>query len=169
MPLLRRQVLVAQTTGQPIYVALPATDHPRADTIRDLAVDLLAVPDCTAGMSATMRGAIAQMPPCAAFMVLLGDLVAITGDDLLKVIMARQQNPDYLIWRGATIDGKPGHPIIFDASLRQAFATLSGDQGGEPVVKAHVSATFLVPLPDQRARLDLDTPEDWANWRKSAL
>ena len=166
-PLLRVLAERAQATGHPVFVALPALDHPRADVIRDLVVHPLAVPEAAEGMSGTMRGAVAQLPDAPAFMLLLGDLVAIRTEDMAAVIKARGEQPDHLIWRGATVDGKPGHPIIFDASLRTAFQTLTGDSGGEPIVRPLADRTCLVPLPDNRARLDLDTPEDWENWRNS--
>lgn len=169
IPLLRRQVLVAKATGQPVFVALPTLDHPRAAVIGDLDVQLLAVPDWADGMSASLRGAVAQLPICAAFMVLLADLVAITSGDLAAVLTARDNHPDKLIWRGATSDGKPGHPIVFASQLRPEFAGLTGDTGGEPIAKANRDLTCLVPLPDQRARLDLDTPEAWDAWRKTTL
>ena len=168
MPLLRRQVIMAQATGHPTYVALPAPDHPRRALIAGLDASVIAVPDAAQGLSATMRDAVAGLPDCAAFMILLADLVAITTDDLLTVFAARARQPDDLIWRGATNDGKPGHPIIFDAGLRPDFAHLSGDTGGADIVAAHQARTCLVPLPDNRARLDLDTPEDWDAWRRGA-
>ncbi|MBQ2263298.1 MAG: nucleotidyltransferase family protein [Loktanella sp.] len=167
MPLLRRQVMMAQTSGQPVFAALPGPDHPRAAVISDLDVTLLTVPEAAEGLSATMRAAVAQLPACPAFMILLADLVAITGDDLGTMLQARDHAPDHLIWRGATEDGKPGHPIIFDASLRPGFADLTGDHGGAVIIRAHQAQTCLVPLPGQRARLDLDTPEDWENWRST--
>ncbi|ARU00795.1 nucleotidyltransferase family protein [Yoonia vestfoldensis] len=168
-PLLRRQVLMAQDTGHPVYVALPAADHPRAATIRDLAATILIVPEAAQGMGVTMRDAVAQLPPSKAFMILLGDLVALCTADLLSVFAARQMQPDHLVWRGATAEGKPGHPVIFDASLRPQFADLAGDSGADRIVRAHQGQTCLVPLPGQRARLDLDTPEQWDAWRRTAL
>lgn len=169
MPLLRRQALMAQATGHPVFVVLPATDHPRAAVIRDLDATPLIVPDAAQGMGVTMRGAVAQLPACAAFMVLLGDLVALTTADLQVVFAARHLHPGAVIWRGATADGKPGHPVIFDARLRPDFAQLAGDAGAESIVQAQKAATCLVPLPDQRARFDLDTPEQWEAWRRTAL
>ena len=169
IPLLRRQVLMAQATGHPVCVALPAADHPRAATIRDLDATLLVAQNAAQGMSASMRDAVAQLPDCAAFMILLGDLVALTTADLQQVLTARQLHPDNLIWRGATADGKPGHPVIFDAQLRGQFADLTGDGGAETIVQDHQGQTCMVPLPDQRARLDLDTPEQWDAWRRTAL
>ena len=164
-PLLRRQVLTAQATGHPLYVALPAFDHPRAAVINDLDVTLLAVPEAPEGQSATLRGAVAQLPVCEAFMILLGDLVELTTADLRAVLSAMATQPGHLVWRGATQDGKPGHPVLFNASLRGDFAKINGDSGGAGIIKAQASATYLVPLPGQHARCDLDTPEDWDAWR----
>ena len=166
-PLLRRQAKMALATKAPVFVALGDQSRARASVIGELPVTVLYVPEAVEGLSATMRGAVAQMPKVAAFMVILGDLVALETSDLQAVIAARKTNPDYLIWRGATQDGKPGHPIIFDASLRAEFALLSGDQGGDAIIKPRVAQTYLVKLPGQRARFDLDTPQAWDAWRKT--
>lgn len=168
-PLIRRQVKQALETGHPVFVALPTQNHPRATVLDGLDITQLIVPEAAEGMSGTMRGAIAQLPDVVAFMVLLGDLVTLETTDLLSVFDARLQNPDAMIWRGATSVGKPGHPIIFDKRLKDEFALLAGDEGGESIVKRHKDKTELVYLPDERARFDLDTPEDWVIWRKSLL
>ena len=70
-----------------------------------------------------------------------------------------------LLWRGATEDGKPGHPIVFDAALRPEFAELAGDGGGEVLVARHRDRQVLVRFADDIARRDLDTPEEWAAFR----
>ncbi|WP_296426389.1 nucleotidyltransferase family protein [Yoonia sp.] len=167
IPLLRLQAQRALATGHPVFVAVPAADHPRTAVIADLDVTPIIVPEAAEGMSGTMRCAIARLPACPAFMIVLADLVAIETDDLLTVLHARIAHPDHLIWRGATGDGKPGHPIIFDNSLRPEFAALHGDAGGETIVRQRRGQTHLTRLPENRARLDLDTPEDWAAWRGS--
>ncbi len=165
-PLLRKQARIALATGHPVFVALPDKAHPRQQAIAGLNVTALAVPEAAEGMSGTMRGAVAQLPDAPAFMMILGDLVGLETGDLMAVFAARDTHPDHLIWRGATTAGKPGHPVIFDGSLRPKFAELRGDGGGEALVNPLRQRTHLTPLPDNRARLDLDTPEDWAAWRK---
>ncbi|MFA8440761.1 NTP transferase domain-containing protein [Yoonia sp.] len=167
VPLLRKQVQTALATGQPVFVALPPAAHDRQAAIADLDVTVLRVPEAAEGMSGTMRGAVAQLPIAPAFMLTLADLVALETADLKAVFAARTAHPQYVVWRGATVDGKPGHPIVFDASLRPAFAGLKGDGGGESLVKPLWDQTYLVPLPGNRARLDLDTPADWAAWRNA--
>ena len=51
------------------------------------------------------------------------------------------------------------------AALFDQLKHLRGDDGGRAVVRAAADRMQLVPLPGQRARRDLDTPEDWAAWR----
>ncbi|MEM9787246.1 MAG: nucleotidyltransferase family protein [Pseudomonadota bacterium] len=166
-PLIRLQAKRALRTGHPVYVALAPGLDARADALADLDVTILSTPEATEGMSGTMRSAVAQLPDAPAFMMFLGDLVALETEDLMRIMRARKDQPDYLIWRGATTTGKPGHPIIFDASLRPEFAKLQGDGGGETLVNPLRNQTYLLRFDDDRARLDLDTPEDWANWRGS--
>lgn len=167
MPLLQLQVQRALATGQPVFVALARADHPRMDAIADTQITPIITPEAADGMSCTMRGAVKALPSAPAFMMVLGDLVALETANLQDVLDARATHPNHLIWRGATADGAPGHPIIFDHSLRPKFANLTGDSGGDSIVKPLKNQTHLVPFSDGRARLDLDTPEDWAAWRKS--
>jgi molybdenum cofactor cytidylyltransferase len=164
-PLLTRITKAARFVSARVFVALPAAEHPRLSLISGLDVTPLILPEAAEGMSGTLRGGIAALPVSARFMVLLSDLPGLTAPDLAAVLTAPESAPDALIWRGATVDGRPGHPILFDAKLRPRFAELSGDGGGESIVNSYKDKTCLIALPDDRARLDLDTPEDWAAWR----
>ncbi|MBS1302894.1 nucleotidyltransferase family protein [Loktanella sp. SALINAS62] len=163
-PLLRRVAARACPVGT-VFVALHPDASARASVLDGLPVTPLMIADAAEGLSSTMRGAVAALPVCPAFMLVLADLPDLTTADLAAVMAARDTDPDALIWRGATPDGKPGHPILFDASLRQRFADLSGDTGGDSIVKPLRDRTHLVRFTDGRARLDLDTPEAWDAWR----
>ncbi len=166
VPLLRRLALAALELGEPVFVAIPALPHPRAKALEGLGMTLLAIPEAEEGMSGTLRGAVARLPQSEGFLLVLGDLAVIGTVEMRAVMAARADAPDKLIWRGATETGEPGHPILFDASLVPRFAELSGDGGGEGLVKPLKAQTCLVPLPGRVARHDLDTPEDWDAFRK---
>lgn len=169
VPLIQRQAKRALATEHPVYVALPNASHPRQAALAKLQVTCLIVPEAAEGMSGTMRGAVKQLRPDGAFMMLLGDLVAINTADMQAIFRAHADNPSNLIWRGATQDGKPGHPIIFDGSLRSEFNKLQGDGGGETIVQPLWEQTHLTKLASNHARLDLDTPEDWNRWRQQSF
>ena len=169
IPLLERQAARARaaTTG-PVLVALPPRPHPRYDAVAGLGVTCLSVAEAAEGMNASLRTAVAALPPGAACaMVLLADLPDIDTADLITVGAAVDPTTSVRVWRGATQDGRPGHPIVFHADLFPAFAGLSGDGGGKEVVALAGEHVRLVPLPDDRARRDLDTPADWAAWRET--
>lgn len=165
-PLLARQASRAARVADTVLVALPPRPHPRYAALDGLNVAALSVPDSAEGMGGTLRGAAARLPdPCSGLLVLLADLPEITADDLQTVLDARKAAPDALIWRGATQDGKPGHPILFDRTVFADFAALKGDEGGQSLIRRHKDRVHLVPLPGAHARRDLDTPEDWDTWR----
>lgn len=168
VPLVCRQAQIALKTGHPVFVALGPQMRQRRNVLKDMDVAVITAPEATEGLSGTLRGAVAKLPQCEAFMIMLGDLVALTTEDLQSILNARGAYPTCRVWRGATEDGKPGHPILIDQSLRSAFASLQGDHGGESVLRPLHDKTQLVRLKDQHARFDLDTPEDWAAWRASS-
>lgn len=165
MTLMRRSALTAMDAGE-VFVALPPRPHDRYTALDGLDLHRIEVVDAAEGMNASLRRALAHIPSDApAVMVLLADLPEITAQDLTAVLSAVIDHPDHLIWRGATASGKPGHPVVFDQSLFSELNTLSGDEGAQSVVRAHLDKVFLLPLPGEHALLDLDTPEDWARWR----
>jgi CTP:molybdopterin cytidylyltransferase MocA len=165
--LLRRQVdMACAVTDGPVIVALPTRPHPRHAVLDGTRATRLEIPDADEGMNASLRRAIAAVPDTAtAAMLLLADLPDLTEEDLRIVLQAHEMDTEALIVRGATEDGKPGHPVIFSAALFDLFATLRGDSGGREVVAAAGERIRLVPLAGNRARRDLDTPEDWEQWR----
>lgn len=165
VPLLRRQVDMGLATGAPVFVAVAPDMATRQASFADLPATPIVVPEAAEGMSGTLRAAVRHLPAERDLMILLGDLVALKTADLLAVMAARDTYPDYLVWRGATEDGKPGHPVLFARSLRPSFEHLKGDHGADTIMRSMRDRIKLVPLPDQHARLDLDTPEDWAAWR----
>ena len=168
MPLLHRTVRRAQATGAAIIVALPAFPHPRYGALEGLDVKRVAVPDAEEGMNASLRSGLSTVSKDAdAVMVLLADMPEITTEDILTVLGAVDSDTNTLIWRATTDAGAAGHPIVFHKSLLPALIALEGDHGGNAVVKAHAQSTVYIALPDQHARTDLDTPEEWAAWRET--
>ncbi|MEX0320298.1 MAG: NTP transferase domain-containing protein [Ruegeria sp.] len=165
IPLLRRAAGIARQVG-PVFVALPPQPHPRYSALSGLDVGIVEVPDAAEGMNASLRRAIAALPEqTPAAMILLADLPDLTVEDLQTTLYAVSKFPACKIWRGATEDGKPGHPVIFHRSLFPELIALTGDNGAHSVTRRHPENVHLVPLPGQRARLDLDTPADWQDWR----
>lgn len=167
--LLRQQANNAlEATSGPVLIALPPAPHPRYDTLQECDVQLVPVPDAAEGMSASLRRGLNALPKdTPAVMVVLADLPDLTAEDMRKVCAGVRLEGSTLIWRGATQTGAPGHPIVFHYSLFDTLKKMRGDTGGAQVVARNHDRMVLIPLPDNHARRDLDTPEDWEEWRAS--
>ncbi|WP_339767071.1 nucleotidyltransferase family protein [uncultured Pseudosulfitobacter sp.] len=165
-PLIRRQCRIARQVCGQVLVALPPAPHDRYTAISGLDVTPVPVADAAEGMGASLRTSFAALPEQAdAALLLLGDLPDLTADDLKTVLQSVDLKSETLIWRGTTADGRAGHPIVFAKSLFAQFANLTGDNGGQSIVQSVGDRVARIALTGNRARNDLDTPEDWANWR----
>jgi len=162
--LLRRTAVLALTAHPSVMITLRDPDTARHQVVQDLALQIVTIPDATSGLSASLRGAAAQA--VGRLMILPADMPDLTAQDLTLMIQASNAAPDALM-RATAEDGTLGHPVIFPADLRAAFATLSGDQGARPILQAHAARLHTIALPGHHALTDLDTPEAWAAWTQS--
>ncbi len=167
VPLLRHLAFEALQTGEPVFVALPRMDHPRSLLLEGLNIVILACPNSDRGMATSLREAVAQLPDCDRFLVLAADLPELTTQDMAAVISAPSPESNALIWRATTATGKPGHPVLFDNSIRSEFLELDGDEGGKSIIATHGETTEFESIPENRALCDLDTIDDWNAWRKA--
>jgi CTP:molybdopterin cytidylyltransferase MocA len=161
-PLLARQARLALGTGHPVLVTLRPGDA-RARVLPK-GPEHCDVPDAAEGLAASLRSGVAwaQRHRFTALMVLLADLPEITLDDLHAVEAHFEKDPGQ-ICRATDDSGKPGHPVIFPATVFDQLQGLTGDEGAKPIMARH--SPRLCRLPGLRATTDLDTPEAWAAWR----
>lgn len=163
VPLIRDRVLAAVAAGLAPHVVLPDLAHPRARALAGLPHHPLILTGSAEGMGGSLRDGVAALPPCPGFLVMPADMPELTAGDLARMAAARADGALILI---ATDDrGALGHPARFDAALRPDFAKLRGDRGARDIVGANRDRIKTVPLPGRHATCDLDTPEEWADWR----
>ncbi len=165
-PLLRRQTEAAIASGCPVMVALPLSS-PRQAALDGLAVTVITVRDAAEGLGATLRTATlfaARHAPDRPMMVLLPDVPGVGPFDIKSVVARFEAEGGDTIVRATDETGRPGTPLIVPERLLAKFTELQGDDGGKgALVGQHV---VTVPLSGDRATFDLDTPEDWAEWRR---
>ncbi len=115
-----------------------------------------------AGMAASIVTGIAGL--AGPVLVVLADMPDVTAADMHLLLSLSRQAPSAIL-RAAGAEGTPGHPVLFPDDLLPELATLTGDRGARDVLARHAARVHLVPLAGERALVDLDTPEDWADWR----
>ena len=161
-PLLR---LVARRAVQvaPVRVVLAQGQDDRRRALEGLDLEIVETAP-GGGMGDSLATGVAGLK--SAVMILLPDMPDISAHDLARLSALWQAGAGPIL-RGADLDGTPGHPVILPSKLLPKLAALTGDRGAAPVLAAHAKDVAHLPLGPQ-ALLDLDTPEDWAAWRKGA-
>ena len=166
LPLLARQVRVAEATGCPVLVTLRLRDTARHAALATVgAPERIELTDADEGIAESLRAGAAWAGKRGAMglMVFLADLPELETADLLHMRARFRHDPAKPL-RATDSNGQAGHPVIFPARLFGAMAQLSGDRGARAIL-ADEDVVWL-SLPGRRATLDLDTPEAWAEWRQ---
>ncbi|HMN46579.1 MAG TPA: nucleotidyltransferase family protein [Povalibacter sp.] len=111
------------------------------------------------GMASSIRFGVSSLPAATeAVLVLLGDQVAVTADDLKRLVAAWKEQDGVIA--AATYDQHVGVPAIFPRVCFGELAGLRGDQGARQILERNSYRVMRVPMPN--AAIDLDTPEDLA-------
>ncbi|MEO3414801.1 nucleotidyltransferase family protein [Roseovarius sp. CAU 1744] len=167
-PLLARQIGIALQTPATVLVTLPPDARDRTaivEGIVDDRLEALIVDDAEEGLAASLRAAVRfaakQEHDPEALMILLADMPEIEAADLHRLMQAFDGKT---VVRATDADGRVGHPVIIPPRLFPDLDGLSGDQGARRALDGEHIIT--VPLAGHRATTDLDTPEDWAAWRR---
>ncbi|HSG55542.1 MAG TPA: nucleotidyltransferase family protein [Paracoccaceae bacterium] len=166
-PLLARAIGQACATGAQVFVALPGPDHPRTALRLGSCAQAVYVADAAEGMAASIRAGVAALPAqIDAVMILPADMPEVTGDDLQTVMDGFVAGHGKAIAQACSDDGRPGHPVIFPRRCFAALTRLSGDRGAKSLLAGDSLPVRQIPLPAAHALTDLDTPQDWADWRR---
>ena len=164
IPLLRRTVERALATGCNVCVTLPANNSARWDAVDGLDITSVAIEDAELGMSRSIVTGVAELAARSdGILILPADMPEIDTQDMRTLTDHFTKTGGTQIVRATTDDGTPGHPVVFPPATFPALMELSGDEGARSVVKSAKEIQF-VPLPDQHAITDLDTPEAWNEW-----
>ena len=166
VPLLTDRARTCLEAGaERVIVVLPADAPGRRAALRDMDVACVTAPQAHLGMAASIRAGVRALPGgCTAVLMVLADMPELTSADLAAVLAAHDPACPR-ICRAEAADGTPGHPVLFPARLFAALTRLAGDRGAQPLIAGEAGRIKPVPLPGRRALTDLDTPEDWAEWR----
>lgn len=161
VPQLARITRAALDAGLVVRVALRPDRPARMAAVADMGAQLVMVADADSGMAASIRAGAAGVG--GALMILPADMPDLGAPEIAALAAAQRAWPRAIL-RGATADGRAGHPVVIPADLVPALAGLTGDAGARALIAAHPERLRLVALPGEAALTDLDTPEDWAAW-----
>jgi molybdenum cofactor cytidylyltransferase len=116
-------------------------------------------PEHAKGMATSIRAGVTSVPSnCRGVLIALADQVAVTPDDLRRLIECWNDQPHRIAaaWYGDVA----GVPAIFPAALFGELAKLQGDRGARELLRRLVGQVVTVAMPS--AVVDVDTQADLA-------
>lgn len=139
----------------------------RANTREAPRLRILNNPDYERGQLTSLLAALQRIDETAVSgaLVTLIDVPLISAETVRALIAAHREH-------GASIvrpvsNGRHGHPVIFPRALFDELRRADPAQGAKAVVHAHKADIFEVPVGDEGAFIDIDTPEDYDRWVES--
>ncbi|MBU6285704.1 MAG: nucleotidyltransferase family protein [Betaproteobacteria bacterium] len=101
-----------------------------------------------------------------AVLVALADQPLINAQDISDLIAAYKKRPDEASVVVPQVQGKRGNPVIFSHDVRQLILQDALNVGCRQWQDQHPSAVHRYLTDNRRYRVDLDTPEDMAQFTK---
>jgi molybdenum cofactor cytidylyltransferase len=112
------------------------------------------------GMSSSIKRAIEALPPeTKAVLLALGDQPQIDPEVINKLIAIYESEKPLIVI--PTNNGRSGHPIVLDLTLRDEILGMDPMKGLREVVHAKSDRAIRVEVETDAILLDLDWPEDY--------
>ena len=111
------------------------------------------------GCASSLRAGLAAAGDAAALVMLLGDMVGVTGEIIDTVVRAWQARPS---WAAVTsYRGELGHPFVFSAEAFEVIRGLRGDKAVWKIVADEPATRVARIAVDASLPPDVDTWDDY--------
>lgn len=119
-------------------------------------------PDSSRGQLSSLQAGLlaADRPGVRGVLVTLVDLPFVSSSTVRAVLDAYRRHPTAAMVRPVSGD-RHGHPVVFDRQLFDELRAADPAVGAKPVVHAHRAAIVEVPVTDEGAFVDIDTPGEY--------
>ena len=160
------RIAKAAVTNGITYMTLPAIDHPRERALSGLAVQKIFLNNKNTGMGASIAEGVKYIQDnesnVTGIIVIPADMPLIDCVTIEAFYAAHSKYPGSIIQ--AADDKGSGHPVLFPGRYFKNLMLLKKEIGGKDIIKKSKNIKIL-KFSGKIATLDLDTPEDWKNWR----
>jgi len=147
----------------PVDEVIVVTGHREADVRRALGsrkVKYAHNPNFHLGMATSIKcGVQAAMKDSRAFLICLVDQPHVGADVITTIIEAHKRMAPKIVV--PTKDGRNGHPILLDGSLRDEILQMDLNEGLREVVHLHTESVIKVEVSSRTVLEDCDRPEDY--------
>jgi molybdenum cofactor cytidylyltransferase len=114
-------------------------------------------------LSSIWTGLDARAPHAQAVLMTLVDVPLIAVATISAVVDAWRRTRAPIV--RPIVDGRRGHPVVFDQRVFDELRATPADAGARVVVRAHWAESVDVPVEDRGCLVDVDTPADYERLR----
>ena len=132
-------------------------DFPLADLLEQEGCMVTPCPDASRGMGHTLAHGVANARDAAGWVIALADMPRVKPETIRGVAAAVAAGD---LIAAPVYRGERGHPVAFNAELRDELLRLTGDTGAKAVVQRHRDETRLLECEDPGVVLDIDVKDD---------
>jgi molybdenum cofactor cytidylyltransferase len=159
-PLVR--IAVEQALASRASEVIVVTGHERERVeaaLNGLPVKLVQNLDYADGLGTSLKAGIAAVPDDAdGAIICLGDMPQVSSALIDKLIAAFDPERGALVVV-PSIDGRRGNPVVWSRRFFRDLTAIAGDIGARHLIGAYADAVVEVPVADDAALTDVDTPE----------
>jgi molybdenum cofactor cytidylyltransferase len=159
-PLVR--ITAEQALGSRASPVIIVTGHERERVeaaLNGLPVRVVHNPDYAEGLGTSLKAGIAAVPDDAdGAIICLGDMPQVNAALIDKLIAAFDPEKGVLVVV-PSIDGRRGNPVVWSRRFFHDLMAISGDIGARHLIGSYAEAVIEVPVDDDAALTDVDTPE----------
>ena len=148
------------------FMTLPSAGHPRDRAVSAISVKKIFLNNRNTGMGTSIAEGVKYIQDnesnVTGIIIIPADMPLINSKTIEAFFKAHSKFPEYIIQ--AADDNGSGHPVLFPLNYFNDLMMLKNETGGKKIIKT-AKNTKVLKLEGSIATLDLDTPEDWENWR----
>lgn len=168
VPMVLRAVDAAVASGaDPVLVVTGHEDGKIRAALAGRPVRFVHNPDYAAGMSGSLKAALAAVPDEASgALICLGDMPHVTAEHMTRLVETFEAQDESAICI-ATHNGERGNPSLWHRDFFAEMRAIAGDVGARHLIGEHAEAVVEVEMADPGVLLDIDTPEALAEARRA--
>ena len=171
VPLIQRTLDEALKLNFPVYVTIPADDTERKLIVSKTNAVIIEVKDADLGMGQSIAAGLIETTKSMNFQSLAicpSDLPGLSAGALRKLINFFLKSPELICHPNKLGRSEIGHPVIFPKKYFEELKLMEGDTGARNVLHKNRKKLNRFETDDDSYFIDLDTPEDFNNWKKKS-
>ena len=164
--MVRRVVEAACASDAEPVVVVTGHAAPQIETaLSGLDVEFVNNPDFTKGLSTSLKAGLSHLPEdCDGALIMLGDMPGISPTLINRLIAGFDPAEGRAICL-PTRAGRRGNPVLWAKRFFPEIQAVEGDVGARNLIGAYDELICEIPVEDDAAFADIDTPDALAAYR----